>query len=842
MVKQAELSAMFILALLILSSFSCTTKVFAWNWQAQAPSQYTLTVSSAHGSPNPSVGSHNYDSGTSVTCTVASPVTEGGVIYACTGWSGTGSVQSSGGGTSTTFSITQDSSITWNWQAADFSVDASPVSATVVQGQSATYTVNVYSNIVGFSQSVSLSIRGLPTGTTGTFNPYTVIPTAPGKSTLTVTTTGAAQAGTYTLTITGAGGGITHEASVVLTINYETTTQRVVLAELFTATWCEFCPYATRAINELADEYGSSSLVVIQYHPNDGVDPFGNNETEARMSYYNVTAYPTMMFDGTISTVGGWTGAYDSYDATIQSELQQPSDVSISLGGNLTDFTANVTASSSIQSTPAEVRFVVYEDDIPYNAPNGETLFRFTVRTILNDQPITLSPGQTISIQRAFQPQAGWNLNNLGLVVFVQNDETHEVLQAAAFQKPTAFSFTCPNTVETVQPNETASFGAKLTNTGTLGDSYNLTLTNSLPAGWTAEFCNGTWCCLHSTIIAIQAGASQNITVDVLTSNTRGSGNVTLDVTSQNDPALTCSIIFDATVGGLVGYWNFNEGSGGKVGDSSGSDNSGTLSSYQDALLPQWADGFNGTSALKFDGNNDFVLVPDSSSLDLSSAVTLTAWVYLPAGAHYEDSRIVGKDASNGGTNLYLGIHNDSGNIVVGLGTDGGFSGEAINVYSVGVVPRNAWTNVAMTYDGSLIKIYINGTLDSSYSWTGGFTTNNGMPLCIGAKNYQGAAGGSQYGFCINGTLDDIRIYNTALSQQDVHNLITIPGDINGDGKVGLADLVILALAYGSHCANYDYQGEPASPNWNPNADILGQGVIRLADLVILAQHYGQHS
>jgi thiol-disulfide isomerase/thioredoxin len=62
--------------------------------------------------------------------------------------------------------------------------------------------------------------------------------------------------------------------------------------------------------------------------------------------------------------------------------------------------------------------------------------------------------------------------------------------------------------------------------------------------------------------------------------------------------------------------------------------------------------------------------------------------------------------------------------------------------------------------------------------------------------------------------------------------LVTIPGDINGDFKVNLLDLVALARAYGS---------KPDSPNWNPNADIDGIGVVGLADLVTLAQHYGQH-
>jgi hypothetical protein len=61
---------------------------------------------------------------------------------------------------------------------------------------------------------------------------------------------------------------------------------------------------------------------------------------------------------------------------------------------------------------------------------------------------------------------------------------------------------------------------------------------------------------------------------------------------------------------------------------------------------------------------------------------------------------------------------------------------------------------------------------------------------------------------------------------------VTIPGDINGDFKVGLTDLVLLAQAYGSKLSD---------PNWNPTADIDGNGVVGLSDLVILAQQYGQN-
>jgi len=67
-------------------------------------------------------------------------------------------------------------------------------------------------------------------------------------------------------------------------------------------------------------------------------------------------------------------------------------------------------------------------------------------------------------------------------------------------------------------------------------------------------------------------------------------------------------------------------------------------------------------------------------------------------------------------------------------------------------------------------------------------------------------------------------------------------GDINKDGVVDQKDLAILAAAYGSHCANYDYQGEPASPNWNPLADLNGDGVVNLLDLLLLANDWGKTS
>jgi len=98
----------------------------------------------------------------------------------------------------------------------DFSLSASPSSQTVTAGNGTSYTTTVGA-LNGFSSAVNLTVSGLPSDATGSFNPATV--TGSGSSTLTVTTTAATTPGTYTLTITGTSGSLTHTATVSLTVN-----------------------------------------------------------------------------------------------------------------------------------------------------------------------------------------------------------------------------------------------------------------------------------------------------------------------------------------------------------------------------------------------------------------------------------------------------------------------------------------------------------------------------------------------------------------------------------------------------------------------------------------------
>jgi hypothetical protein len=103
-------------------------------------------------------------------------------------------------------------------QAADFSLGASPAALSVAQGSSGSSTVSTsISN--GFNAAVALSVSGLPSGVTASFNPSSIAAPGSGNSTLTFTASSTAATGTTNVTVTAAGGGVTHTTTVALTVN-----------------------------------------------------------------------------------------------------------------------------------------------------------------------------------------------------------------------------------------------------------------------------------------------------------------------------------------------------------------------------------------------------------------------------------------------------------------------------------------------------------------------------------------------------------------------------------------------------------------------------------------------
>ena len=91
-----------------------------------------LAVISAHNQADPPNGYDNYDKDTLITCKVTSPVTENGTLWECKGWSGTGSVPKKGEGTSVTFPVTEESTITWNWNKRWYGPGAAQAASLII--------------------------------------------------------------------------------------------------------------------------------------------------------------------------------------------------------------------------------------------------------------------------------------------------------------------------------------------------------------------------------------------------------------------------------------------------------------------------------------------------------------------------------------------------------------------------------------------------------------------------------------------------------------------------------------------------------------------------------------
>jgi len=198
----------------------------------------------------------------------------------------------------------------------------------------------------------------------------------------------------------------------------------------------------------------------------------------------------------------------------------------------------------------------------------------------------------------------------------------------------------------------------------------------------------------------------------------------------------------------LVGYWKFDEGTGTTVSDSSGNGNTGTLTNG-----PLWTAGRIG-NALYFDGINDSITIPDSNSLDLSGSFTFSAWVN-PVSTFTDFRSILVKN--------YKYFLYASGAGYCGDGSPlGGFS-EVTNqtVCQPSPLPANAWTYLALSYNGSTLTLYRDGIPVATSNATGALSATTGT-LQIGA---------SQFGEYFQGLIDEVRIYKRALTDTEIQTI-----------------------------------------------------------------------
>ena len=210
---------------------------------------------------------------------------------------------------------------------------------------------------------------------------------------------------------------------------------------------------------------------------------------------------------------------------------------------------------------------------------------------------------------------------------------------------------------------------------------------------------------------------------------------------------------------GLVGWWPFN----GNANDESGYGNNGTVNG---ASLTSDRNGVV-NQAYSFDGYNDFISINDNQTLNVSN-VTVSAWYnavdYGSAQQGFQGHIVSKRESSGWGTSFQLALENSTPNHTIWATYT--IAGNGWAYYSSNsVLTSQNWIHVTYTHDNTSAKIFINGILVNTTLISGGLQTNN-LPLWFGARPNAG-----ENSAFFNGKLDDIGIWNRALTDCEIQNL-----------------------------------------------------------------------
>ena len=214
----------------------------------------------------------------------------------------------------------------------------------------------------------------------------------------------------------------------------------------------------------------------------------------------------------------------------------------------------------------------------------------------------------------------------------------------------------------------------------------------------------------------------------------------------------------------LKGWWPLNDGSGQTVRDWSGQGNNGFLGSTSsaDANDPAWIRGVFLGSALRFDGTDDFVTIPDSPDLE-PQKMTVAAWVRnngTPGNFRY----IMGKGAYNC-TNSSWGLY---------TGPDGGlgfYIADSSEFYRSPLQDQSIWDgqwhHIAFQRKGTTLLAYTDGAPGVATTAVPTVPLSSASPLLLGRSNWTCCP------YRLQGAVDDVRIYSRALSATEIQAVMS---------------------------------------------------------------------
>jgi hypothetical protein len=226
-------------------------------------------------------------------------------------------------------------------------------------------------------------------------------------------------------------------------------------------------------------------------------------------------------------------------------------------------------------------------------------------------------------------------------------------------------------------------------------------------------------------------------------------------VTNSDTQFATCACTFSydvATSSGLVAAYAFEEGTGTATADATGNGHTGTLDGAT------WTGSGKFGRALSFDGGTSYVDLGNATDLRITGSMTWDAWIFATANPG-DDGQIISK---SNGSGWQVKTSPDTGLHTFGVAVSA--DGDSITQrYSTTARQLNTWYHVAGVYNAAArtLDIYVNGVLD-----------NGVLVGTVPASQFDAAVnvniGRRSGGFHFQGIIDEVRLYNRALSQAEI--------------------------------------------------------------------------
>jgi hypothetical protein len=358
-----------------------------------------------------------------------------------------------------------------------------------------------------------------------------------------------------------------------------------------------------------------------------------------------------------------------------------------------------------------------------------------------------------------------------------------------------------PTVISETPPPSAANVAATTAVTATFNESvlaapvsFALTDANGAAAAGSVSYSDATHTFTFQPSAALTGGTTYTATIGGVTD---AAGQV---MAAPFSWSFATAVIMTPT--GLVAAYNFDEGSGTVLHDVSGKGNDGNVANAG------WTTTGKFGGALSFTGTSgSWVTVGDSTSLHLTRGMTLEAWVR-PASLQSPDAgwvSAISKEHRNSNNDISYALYAAAGTNTPPAGHilvrsyDYGAGGGA-------VLGLNTWSFLAATYDGTTLRTYVNGVRVASRTVGGSiFTTTD--PLRIG---------GDWSGEMFTGQIDNVRIYNVALSQTQIKTDMStaVP-----PGSGGGASMMSSASAGATGVSGVDTSGsQTPSPGGKANA------------------------